>query len=74
MILPNKHITLSNSILNAGATLLKYLDDAKTVTALWTQTKHLGEVRTFERFTLGLDLLFMIGAIDFKEGLLRRRV
>lgn len=74
MILPNKHTTLSNSTLNTGAVLLKYLNDAKTVTALWSQTNHLVEVRTFERFTLGLDFLFIMDAIDFKEGLLRRRV
>lgn len=72
MILPTKHIRLSNSLLNVGATLLKHIDNNHTVTALWNTTRTLPEVRTFERFTLGLDLLFMMGVVDFHEGLLRR--
>ncbi len=70
MILPTKHIKLSNSLLNVGAEILKYIDEAQTVTSLWNKTRTISHVKTFERFTLGLDLLFMLGIIDFKEGLL----
>ena len=62
MILPTKHIKLSNSLLSLGAVILKNLDSNHTVTSLWTATHTLQEVKTFERFTLGLDFLFMIGA------------
>lgn len=72
MILPTKHIRLSNSLLGVGATLLKYLDRNRTVTSLWTETCTLPEIKTFDRFTLGLDLLFLVGVIDFQDGLLRR--
>lgn len=72
MILPTKHIKLSNSLLSVGAVLLKYINDNHTVTALWNTTRQLPEIKTFERFTLGLDLLFMMGTVDFHEGLLRR--
>ncbi len=72
MILPTKHIKFSNSLISVGAALLKYIDNKHTVTALWNMTKQLPEVRTFERFTFGLDLLFMMGAIDFNNGLLER--
>jgi len=72
MILPTKYIKFSNSLISVGATLLKYIDNKHTVTALWNITRQLPEVRTFERFTLGLDLLFIIGAIDFNNGLLER--
>lgn len=71
MILPTKHIKLSNSLLNVGAVLLKYLDEHRTVTSLWNVTRSLSEVKTFDRFTLGLDFLFMLGIVDFQDGLLR---
>jgi len=72
MILPTKHIKLSNSLLGVGATLLKFLDRNRTVTSLWNETRTLPEIKTFDRFTLGLDFLFMMGVIDFQDGLLRR--
>jgi len=72
MIHPTKHIKLSNSLLGVGATLLKYLDRNRTVTSLWNETRTLPEIKTFDRFTLGLDFLFMMGVINFQDGLLRR--
>lgn len=72
MILPTKHIKLSNSLLSVGAILLKYIDGSQTITSLWNETRTLPEIRTFERFTLGLDFLFMIEMIEFKDGLLRK--
>jgi len=72
MILPTKHIKLSNSLLNVGAEILKHLDDDQTVTSLWNKVRTISYVKTFGRFTLGLDLLFTIGIIDFHDGLLRR--
>jgi CRISPR/Cas system-associated endonuclease Cas1 len=72
MILPTKHIKLSNSLLNVGAEILKHLDESQTVTSLWNKARVVSHVKTFERFTLGLDLLFMLGIIDFQDGLLRR--
>lgn len=71
MILPTKHIKISNSLLNVGAVLLKYLDEHRTVTSLWNVTRSLPEVKTFDRFTLGLDFLFILGIVDFQDGLLR---
>ena len=70
MILPTKYIKLSNSLLNLGALLLHNLDGMYTVTLLWDKTKTLPEVRTFEKFTLGLDLLFILGLVEFHEGLI----
>jgi len=72
MILPSKHLKLSNTLMGVGSALLKYLDSDKTVTSLWSATRSLPEINSFERFTLGLDFLFIIGAVDFKDGLLRR--
>lgn len=72
MILPTKHLKLSNTLIGVGAVLLRHLDADKTVTSLWAGTHFLQEINSFERFTLGLDFLFIIGAVDFKDGLLRR--
>ena len=72
MILPTKHIRLSNSLLNLGSIMLEYLKEPKTVTFLWNETRSLPEIRTYDRFTLCLDLLFILGIIDFKKGLIRR--
>lgn len=71
MILPTKHIKLSNSLLNVGAEILKYLEESQTVTSLWNKARTVSHVKTFERFTLGLDLLFILGMVDFEDGLVR---
>lgn len=72
MILPTKHIKLQNCLLNLGVILLDNITSKQTVTLLWDKTKHLPEVKTFEKFTLGLDLLFALGLIDLKDGIIVR--
>lgn len=72
MILPSKHLKLSNSLLNVGAMLLNSIEGKYTVTLLWDKTRILPEVKTFERFTLCLDMLYILGLIDFREGLIVR--
>ena len=57
-----------------GIILLEQLKSDRTVSSLWIATHLLPEVTTFKRFTLGLDFLFMIGAVEFKDGLLRKVV
>ncbi|OGV49203.1 MAG: hypothetical protein A2017_05950 [Lentisphaerae bacterium GWF2_44_16] len=74
MILPDKHNKLSNSLLGVGAVILENMSEARTVSSLWNKVKVTPEVSTFERFTLSLDLLFMIGVIEFDEGFLRRTI
>ena len=72
MILPTKHISTKNSLLGIGAAVLKHLEKPQTVTALWSSVHNAKEVATFERFILALDFLYIIGAIDLEDGLLRR--
>lgn len=72
MILPTKHISASEAILGVGATLLRHLDGPITVSGLWERAKVESNVGTFERFVLAADLLFVIGAIEFRDGLLVR--
>lgn len=71
-ILPDKHVRLSRSLLNVGAVLLEMMDTDSTVTELWGRARARSEVRTFDRFVDGMDLLFILGAVRFHEGRLTR--
>lgn len=72
MILPTKHISTEHSLIGVGAKILEKLDSSTTVTGLWEQVKNFPEVKVYWKFVLALDLLFMLGALDLKEGLLRK--
>jgi hypothetical protein len=72
MILPTKHISENEAILGVGATILRHLESPITVSGLWERTKVESNVGTFERFVLAADLLFIIGAIELRDGLLVR--
>lgn len=69
MILPDKRIRMSNSLLIVGATLLSTMRPRQTVTELWSRTRTRPEIRTFDRFVLGLDLLFILGVVSYKDGM-----
>jgi hypothetical protein len=72
MILPTKHISTKDSLLGVGGMLLQELRAPLTVTGLWDRVHERSEVGTFDRYLLGLDLLYAIGAIYLQDGLLRR--
>jgi hypothetical protein len=72
MILPTKHISENEAMLGVGATILLHLDSPMTVSGLWERTKVESNVGTFERFVLAADLLFIIGAVELRDGLLVR--
>lgn len=70
MILPTKHIPAQQSLLGVGAVLLRALRRDLTVSALWDEVR--SNLCTFERFVLGLNLLYTLGLLELKDGLLRR--
>ena len=72
MILPTKHILVQNSILGAGATILRHLDQPKTVAALWERVRETPELGFYWRFVLVLDFLFAIGVVDLEDGIIVR--
>ncbi len=72
LILPTKHISIRNSLLGVGAKIIEHLYYPRTVSSLWSAVSTMPEVATFERFVLTLDLLYIIGAVEMDEGLLRR--
>ena len=72
MILPTKHIPQNEALIGVGATLLAHLTGPMTVSGLWERLRSQTNVGTFERFVLASNLLYLIGAIDIKDGLLIR--
>ena len=73
MILPDKNITLSNSLIGLGSKIIIELNTPQTVSSLWEKVrrKYL-EIRTFERFVLSLDLLYAIGLVEVDNGIVKR--
>lgn len=80
MILPTKHISQNMALLTIGAEILKRLDRPRTVSAIWEHIResasetredsfHLG----YDWFVLSLDLLYAIDAVEFHQGLVKRR-
>jgi len=72
MILPTKHIPQNEALIGVSATLLAHLNAPRTVSGLWESLRTEPNVGTFERFVLATNLLFLIGAIDIKDGLIVR--
>ncbi len=80
MILPTKHISQENALLSIGSQVLKFLNSSKTVSTLWEEmlityrdNQNSNIDISYEWFVLTLDFLFIIKAIELKDGLLSRR-
>ncbi|MDO4926748.1 MAG: hypothetical protein Q3980_13960 [Turicibacter sp.] len=70
MILPKKHVKLSESLFAIGAILLTTLKDNPSVDKIWntiSNDKNLNITISFDNFILALDYLYTIGAIDINE-------
>jgi hypothetical protein len=69
MLLPNKHITLAQSIIGLGSFALGALEKPKTVDTLWNEFQEVNNTarfpayHTFENMMLAIDFLFTIGVI-----------
>lgn len=72
MILPTKHITVENSLIGLGALLLSRLDQPTTVSVLWQEVRELPQIATFERFTLTLNLLYLMNIVEYRNGRIQR--
>ena len=66
-ILPDRNISLENSLLGIGAVLIENLDKPKSVSQLWRDCP----LQTnYDVFILALDFLYIIGAVEIEQGLL----
>ena len=73
MILPSKHIKLSESYIGLSGFLLKLLKEPTTIDDLWVKFQKVNNTalypayHSFDNVVLGLNLLFSMGAIDIDE-------
>jgi len=58
-------------LLGVAARVLEDLEGPQTVNTLWEGLKNEPVVGTFDRFVLALDVLFLVGAVEWREGLLQ---
>lgn len=78
MILPSKHLSQDRALLTVGATILRLLTRPMTVSALWEEMprpvagKKVPPPLRYDGFVLALDMLFLMGVIELRDGLLRR--
>ena len=74
MILPSKHLSERRALLTVGSEILGLLDRPRTVSSLW-EAMRAGRDGTRRRlsydwFVLSLDLLFLMNAVNLRDGLL----
>lgn len=75
MILPTKGVGPDKALLSLGAKILQELEEPKTVSRLWSEFSMRslsGSKYTFDWFVLALDLLYVLGAVEYVAGRLRR--
>lgn len=75
MILPTKGVPPGRALISLGADILRLLTETKTVSRLWDdfrKSKVTTTDVTFDWFVLSLDLLFLVGAVEFDRGRVRR--
>ena len=79
MILPSKHLPQERALLTIGAAILPRLSSSVTVSALWEQMARAvphhqaPTALRYDTFVLALDLLFLIGAVELRDGLVIRQ-
>ena len=72
MILPTENMHERDSLLGVGAVVLQSLTVPRTVSQLWSGLRQDRSVAAYERFILALVLLYVLGAIHFADGTIRR--
>jgi hypothetical protein len=74
MVLPDRYRNLRYSLLNGGAVILNVLGENDTVSSLREKTRDTEPLRGYDKFIPSLDLLYLLGAIEFRDGLIARLV
>lgn len=73
MILPNSTSEEQDTLLAVGIHLLEILGEQMDIASLWQKAKDIPSIETFDRFILGLDLLFCFGLVDMEENSIVRK-
>ena len=78
MILPTKHIRPDRCLIGLGGEVIGALERPMTMSTLWDVIRRRRSVDTgspvvdYRWFVLTLDLLYIISAIEFERGVIRR--
>lgn len=70
MILPKKHIKLSESYFGFGGYLLGFIDNPISIDSLWNRFQKVNDTvefpnyHSFDSFLLAINYLYIIGAIN----------
>ena len=78
MVLPTKHLSAEKAIISLGGHLLTCLSYEMTISEHWEKTKkrqrNLSKPNlfSFETYVLTLDFLFIVGALELHNGMLRK--
>lgn len=79
MLLPDKHIKLSESILGLGSFVLQNLTFPKQIDLLWKDlqkgytSKDFPSYHSFENLVLAIDFLYSIGVIEVnRQGKIKK--
>ena len=78
MLVPTKGITPDRALLTVGAQIIRILDSPLTVSQAWVRVRELrssegvGRDLPFWWFTLALDVLYALGAVDLEGQVLRK--
>ncbi len=68
MILPNKHLRENETLIGVGAVLMQKMPSSILISDLWELVKEVSNIGNFERFILGLDLLFLLDVIKIENN------
>lgn len=70
VLLPGKHIAVTESLVHQAALLHDQLPYAVPVARAWASCVDLFAPISFSRFILMLDTLYAVNLIDYRDGLL----
>lgn len=73
MILPSKHLSGSQALLTLSGEIMALLEVPLSVSETWEKFSHRtrhGRV-SFDWFILAVDLLFLLGLVEYNQGVLR---
>jgi hypothetical protein len=68
MILPNNHLRENETLIGVGAVLMQKIPSSILISDLWELVKEVSNIGNFERFILGLDLLFLLDVIKIENN------
>lgn len=79
MILPDKHISISESLIGLGTFVLDNLTSAKNIDLLWhefekVRGKEYPAYHSFDNLVLTINMLFALEMIEISSGDLLKRV